>query len=384
MKNFLPIDQQKDTIQALFVKRQIKTRIIYTTVIFAVICFTLSLPFIYVDVSIQSRGFVNSSQRNNIIQSAINAKIELISIKENMHVNAFDTLIILNTDEIDIQIDRFQKKIEENSLYIMDLTSLIAGINNVKSSKYTFECYQFESRVKEVEEQTQQLESEYNVSKVLYKQGVEAKLDFENKKSKYIVSSHQRELTINQYRNTWQSEISKLNLEIKDLNAEINKLLKRKNQYVIIAPISGKIIGNIGYQKGNYIQQGQTLAQISSSDSLIIECFISPSDIGYIYKDQEAKIQVDTYNYQQWGLLDAYVQEITPDIIEMNGTPLFKIKCIASQSFLTLPNGHRGSLKKGMSVTGRFFLAKRSLAQLLLNQMDNWLNPKIIAYGHKN
>lgn len=384
MKNFLPIDQQKDTLQALFVKRRIKTRIIYTIVISAVICFLLSLPFIYIDVSIQSRGFVNSAQRNNIIQSAINAKIELISIKENMHVNAFDTLIILNTDEIDVQIDRLQKKIAENSLYIMDLSSLIKGTNKVESSKYTFERYQFESRVKEVNEQTQQLESEYNVSKVLYKQGVEAKLDFENKKSKYIVASHQRELTINQYKNTWQSEISKLNQEIKDLNAQVNQLLKRKDQYIIIAPISGKIIGDIGFQKGNYIQTGQTLAKISSADSLIIECFISPSNIGYIYKDQEAKIQVDTYNYQQWGLLDAYVQEITPDIIEMNGTPLFKIKCLASQSFLTLPNGYKGNIKKGMSVTARLFLTKRSLAQLLFDQMDNWLNPKIIAYGNKN
>ena len=183
MKYFLPIDQQKDTLQALFVKRRIKTRIIYTIVISAVICFLLSLPFIYIDVSIQNRGFVNSAQRNNIIQSAINAKIELISIKENMHVNAFDTLIILNTDEIDVQIDRLQKKIAENSLYIMDLTSLIKGTNKVESSKYTFKRYQFESRDKEVNEQTQHLQSEYNVSKVLYKQGVETKLDFENKKS---------------------------------------------------------------------------------------------------------------------------------------------------------------------------------------------------------
>ncbi|MGL5771693.1 MAG: HlyD family secretion protein [Bacteroidales bacterium] len=382
MKNFLPIGFLDDSVQALDAKRRTKTRIIYTVVVCAVLCFLCSLPFIYIDVSIQSRGFVNSSQRNNLIQSAINAKIEQIYILENRSVKATDTLIILNTDEIDVQLNRLYKRIEENHIFTSDLTYLIRDMKHIQSSKYLFESLQFESRIKEINEQNQQLESEYNVSKTLFKQGVEAKLEFENKKSRYITALHQKETIINQFKNAWQAEISRLNIENKELNSQINQLKKRKDQYVITAPIDGKIIGDVGFQKGNFIQPGQTLAQISSADSLIIECYISPSDIGYIYKNQKTKIQIDTYNYQQWGLLEAYVYEITPDIMDLNGSPFFKIKCLASENYLTLPNGYKGSLKKGMSVTARIILTKRSLAQLLFDQMNNWMNPKIIEYGN--
>lgn len=34
-------------------------------------------------------------------------------------------------------------------------------------------------------------------------------------------------------------------------------------------------------------------------------------------------------------------------------------------------------VKKGMTLTGRFMITKRSLLQLLYDKTDNWLNPKI-------
>lgn len=384
MKDFLPIEAHRDSVQSLCAKRRTRTRIIYLLTLFGIAICILALPLVYVDVSIQSRGSVNSHKVNNTIQSAIYAKIEKINMHENAYVEENDTLIILNTDELDEQINRLIKRIDENNSFIQDLRALIIGKNLLLSPKYKAEQLQFNAKEREINEQIQLLKKEYEVSKLLFNSGVEAKLDFEQIKSKYQTACHQKEILINQSRNSWEIEASRLNIENKDLSSQMNQLLKRKDQYYITAPITGQIISYTGYQKGNYVQPGQVCAQISSSDSLIIECFVSPSDIGYIRVGQRAQIQVDTYNYQQWGLLEACIGEIIPDVVEYNNAPFFKIKCIASKKYLNLPNGYRGDIKKGMSVTARLFLTRRSLAQLLFDQVNNWMNPKVIAYGYKN
>jgi membrane fusion protein, peptide pheromone/bacteriocin exporter len=54
---------------------------------------------------------------------------------------------------------------------------------------------------------------------------------------------------------------------------------------------------------------------------------------------------------------------------------LFKIKCRLLSDHLSLRNGYRGRLKKGMTVQARFIIAKRSLWQLLYDKADNWVNP---------
>ena len=86
-------------------------------------------------------------------------------------------------------------------------------------------------------------------------------------------------------------------------------------------------------------------------------------------------LQIDAYNYNQWGLASGKVIEISNDILIMNDQPIFKVKCSLDQSFLSLKNGYKGNLKKGMTSQVRFIVTKRSLYQLLYDKMDDWINP---------
>ncbi len=54
---------------------------------------------------------------------------------------------------------------------------------------------------------------------------------------------------------------------------------------------------------------------------------------------------------------------------------MFRVLCSLNQEFLTLKNGFKGQLKKGMLVNARFELTERSLFDLLYDKMDDWLNP---------
>jgi membrane fusion protein, peptide pheromone/bacteriocin exporter len=43
---------------------------------------------------------------------------------------------------------------------------------------------------------------------------------------------------------------------------------------------------------------------------------------------------------------------------------------------LVLPNGVRGELKQGLTLTARYVVARRSLLQILYEDASAWLNPQ--------
>ena len=152
---------------------------------------------------------------------------------------------------------------------------------------------------------------------------------------------------------------------------------REKEQYVVTAPIAGSITQYTGIQPGNFIAPNQTIAQISSNEDLIVESYISPTDIGLIREGMDVKFQIDAFNYNQWGLATGKVIDISKDITAQQEQPYFKVKCTLQEQQLFLKNGYEGNLKKGMTLTSRFTVTERTLYQLLYDKMDDWLNPKL-------
>ena len=116
----------------------------------------------------------------------------------------------------------------------------------------------------------------------------------------------------------------------------------------------------------------------------MVEVYISPSEIGYINKGQKVKFQIDAYNYNQWGLASGEVIDIDKNITHsQEGNYAFKVRCRLNNSALKLKNGYEGKIIKGMTLTARFIVTRRSLWQILFDKLDDWLNPHIIKIERK-
>jgi HlyD family secretion protein len=121
--------------------------------------------------------------------------------------------------------------------------------------------------------------------------------------------------------------------------------------------------------------------EISPDGTLYAECYIQPRDIGLIRVGQQAVLQVDAFNYNEWGLLQAQVIDIAHDVTltEGAGHLFFKVFCTPERTYMTLKNGQKGLLMKGMTFHVRFMITKRTFFQWLFDKMDNWLNPNITS-----
>lgn len=382
MKKLFPIEIQENTIQSYFVKKYTTSKVIYWIILFIIIVFFSLLPFIYVDITSQSRGVMRSVNENNSIQSALYSEVTKIDLYENKHVEAGDTLIWLRTDELNEQLLRSGQRIQENEAFIVDLSNLVRGRLIANTPKYRTELAEYKAILAEKRLNLDKIQKEYTISKTLFDKKLESEFNHQQIENRLLTEKSQLNLISEQYRNRWEAERTRLKQDNDNIKSEIQQNKNRQSQYVITAPISGNIVQFIGLQEGNFLSPGQTIAQISSVDSLLLECFVAPSDIGYIRLGQSVKLQADAFNYQQWGLLNGEVVEVISDVVHVENQPFFRVRCALERDYLELDNGYKGVLKKGMTGTTRFFLTRRSLGQLLFDKINNWMNPKIMNNEH--
>jgi len=164
--------------------------------------------------------------------------------------------------------------------------------------------------------------------------------------------------------------------ESNTLHAEIQHCEEELNNRILIAPVGGEIIQSIDIQEGTIVGQNQPVAEISPEGELIATCFINPGDIGLLNTSQKVRIMIDALHYNEWGLLDASITEISDDmIVDDASNAYFRIRCKPEQTTLRLKDGTMAKLKKGMSINARIVISKRSLYNLLFDKIDKWLNP---------
>jgi HlyD family secretion protein len=124
------------------------------------------------------------------------------------------------------------------------------------------------------------------------------------------------------------------------------------------------------------VQAGEELAVVSPTAGLIAEVYVSPRDIGLLRVGLPVRIQVDAFNYNDWGLLSGRVDRLPEDMVILDGNPVFRVPVRLDCTHLSLPSGFRGELRKGMTLRARFVVANRSLWQLLRDRAAGWLDPR--------
>lgn len=150
---------------------------------------------------------------------------------------------------------------------------------------------------------------------------------------------------------------------------------KQYHEFVVCAPIDGICIKTNQLMDGLKVSLGQQLMELLPNNELRLECNIPTKDMGLIRLGLPCRLQVDAYNYNQWGMLEGELVEITNQpVMSMQGC-YYKVYCNLKQNYLELKNGHKGYLRRGMTAKCRFVVNRRNLFQLLYDKIENWINP---------
>lgn len=365
-------------LENLIHKNKTKSISIYLVIVVALVVFISSLPLIKIDISSQSRGVIRSTTDNVPLTSLVNGKVVYVHLKNNWLVQKGDTLIQLNQESLNSEKYTNESISSDLQTRIRDLSRIVTSSNAVLTTpEIQQEWNSYNSKKSELESKITQAKIVYDRYKHLFDKGIIAKAEFEKYSFDYTYSKQSLSSLFKSQKSVWQNQKRDLETQLKNLKGTLNKIDVESKNYVITAPISGTIENFSGIQVGSFLNASQTIATISATDQLIVESSVSPSDIGLIHKNQKVKFQIDAFNYNQWGLLEGKVIDIDHNITIQGEQPFFKVRSSFNNTQLQLKSGYKTKVSKGMTLTTRYILSRRSLFDLIFDKIDDWLNPKI-------
>lgn len=368
-----------NTTENLYAKNKTKSISIYLVVILALLVFLALLPIIKIDISSQSRGIIRSKMDNVPLTSIVSGKIIWIKLKNNTQITKGDTLIKIAEEGLETDKKTNDTLSTTVAEYLVDVTNILKGnSSHLKTSTAREDFYKFQSRKIELQSKVSQAQINYNRNKILFDKDVIAKMEFEKHQYELRFANQALNSFVNQQKATWETQKRDLEERVKNLKGTVAKIAVEENNYFILAPVTGTIESFSGLQIGSFINASQAIATISPEDNLIVESSVSPNDIGLLKKNQKVTFQIDAFNYNQWGLLEGKVIDIDKNITIQENQAFFKVRCSLKTKTMQLKSGYKTQVSKGMTLTTRYIITRRSLFELLFDKVDDWLNPKQI------
>ena len=388
---YINADNIEKTTEYHLKKNTVKSQLIYISILISMLMVFLLLPFINVDVTIQADGFIRPKSEKSVIQSLSSGIVSSIYIAEGQYVNKGDTLLVLQNDKIESNIELTNFQIKQNEDFIKDLNVLIntsyffenSQFYNISRTEniglltpyYRQSYVEYLQKIKDLNNRMLKAETEVERNTDLFKKGVIPGKEYDDLKYSLQIAKDELKTFFESAQKNFQNDlIDKKNIKEQLFSQKIQYLQEKQN-YSITAPISGSIEQFSGIYKLSNINSGQTIAVLSPNSEKIAELYVLPSDIGYLAIGNPANIQVYAFNYNDWGMLKGVISEISNDYIISGEKAFFRVRCKLDKTDLKLKNGFVGEIKKGMSIHSRFTITSRSLWQLLFDDVNNWLNP---------
>ena len=101
-----------------------------------------------------------------------------------------------------------------------------------------------------------------------------------------------------------------------ELTQQLSKASITAEEMTLRAPETGIVQGSAVTSVGQMVKPGQQLMQVVPDDKpLIIEAYVLNTDIGFVSKDQNATIKVDTFPYTRYGTIAGKVIWVASDAI---------------------------------------------------------------------
>lgn len=164
-------------------------------------------------------------------------------------------------------------------------------------------------------------------------------------------------------------QLSKVNLQIKQIEEKYKASLDREQRKFIISPVNGVVNKLYFNTLEGIIKPGDNIAEITPiEDALIIEAKIKASDRAQIWSQQEVSIEITAYDFSKYGLLKGKIISISPDSTEDKlGNLHYILKIKANQ----LGFDKNTPILPGMASNINILTGKKSILRYLIKPLKD-------------
>jgi HlyD family secretion protein len=259
---------------------------------------------------IEASGTIEST--NIIVSSRTAGNIQTMNFIEGDKVKAGDTIIIIDHELLDIQLQQAiaSKDAVEAQLNLMLIGARIEDINqaeqNLNQAKVNYET---------AERDKVRMQNLYNSRSITQKQYEDALARYDLMNAQYNAAQE----NFNKVKKLFRPE------EIEQAKANLNKsiagvdLLKKniRDSYVI-SPINGFLVKTF-VERGETVTPMSSLFKVSDLDEVELVIYVSEEELGKVKLGQKAEVTIDTYQDKVYEGKVTYISpeaEFTPKNIQ--------------------------------------------------------------------
>lgn len=179
-----------------------------------------------------------------------------------------------------------------------------------------------------------------------------------------------------------QAERSEISSQHHRAQQELDKQQHRSGLLELRAPQAGIVKDLATHTPGTVVAPGTVVMTLVPRDEPVqAEVWVANADAGFIAPDQRARIKIDAYPFQKYGMVEGMVRQVSADSSEPGAQgSLVKNQPMASPLYyrvlVALDNGHlerngtRHPLMPGMQVNAEIHLGTRSVMEYLLSPIQ--------------
>jgi len=164
-------------------------------------------------------------------------------------------------------------------------------------------------------------------------------------------------------------------IEIMENSVELHRyrhLKKSRIIYTILLLSLSLLILLMLFVKTDLYTTSPGVIKVGIQSDMIVECLVSPDEIGLLNINDLVIFQIDALNYHHREMAKGMIRQITYDLSMVGDKLKYKVICSLNETSLLLSNKTPLHLKTGMSLTAKFKIANRTVFQLLFDKMDDW------------
>ncbi|OGQ92957.1 MAG: hypothetical protein A2464_03165 [Deltaproteobacteria bacterium RIFOXYC2_FULL_48_10] len=406
-------------------------RTIFWIIVLVIIFFGTWMIFGKVDVVVSARGKVIPVGEIKILQPLTTGSVSNILIKEGDFVKEGQVLMEIDPSGTQPELASMQEEAKQLELELLRLDSVFyqkpfqpetkrygADLTAMQQKLYTSTMArlqkQTQAKREELEQTKAQLaaaEADYdrlrdllNIAKdklerlepvrdlVSRDQIDQTESEFKNFSGNLASAEHkvkeshaaakrvQSELSIiietERDKNLQESAEKKSKLNYLQANIEKTTYINAKQQ--LVAPVDGFINKLLIHTIGGVVTPAEKLiALVPANSPLIISVLVENKDIGFIGRDMDASIKVDTFSFQKYGTINGRVSHIARDSIEDKELGLVYEVYVDPQETWLMVEGVSTPITTGMGVTAGIKVGKRRIIEFFIYPLIKYLDEGI-------
>ena len=286
---------------------------------------------------IEASGTIEST--NVIVSSKTSGEILTFNFNEGAQVNAGDTILIIDHELLDIQLQQSMaaKDAAEAQMKLMLSGARKEDVNqaeqNLNQAKVNFET---------AERDKIRFKNLYDSRSITQKQYEDAIARYDLMNAQYISAQENYNKVKKIFR---QEEIDQAKANLNKATAGVELLKKNIRDCYVISPIKGFIVKTF-VERGESVSPMSSLFEVSDLDEVELVVYVSEEELGYVKLGQKADVTIDTYKDKSYEGKVTYISseaEFTPKNIQ---TKEERTKLVFAVK-ITIPNKDY-DLKSGM------------------------------------